>query len=151
MQSKGKQSKKRVQKGLDNSPAGQGRERVDSILGNKMDEYYNYERMQCVADVDKKWCKFNKLVQGDASSKVVLIAVPKNFDINQLNHIEVDGSVAKPFDLKKRIQKAETKGTSHVKGFIEAKKNPCIMEIHAGNKFEESTHLRQIVTLLPKI
>ena len=116
-----------------------------------MDEYYNYERMQCVADVDKKWCKFNKLVQGDASSKVVLIAVPKNFDINQLNHIEVDGSVAKPFDLKKRIQKAETKGTSHVKGFIETKKNPCIMEIHAGNKFEESTHLRQIVTLLPKI
>jgi len=91
------------QKLQENSPAGQGRERVDSILGNKMDEFYDFERMQCVAEVDKKWCKFNKLMEGDPSSKVVLIAVPKNFDTKKLNQIEVDGSTPKPFDVKKRI------------------------------------------------
>lgn len=116
-----------------------------------MDEFYDFERMHCVADVDKKWCKFNKLIQGDPSSKVVLIAVPKNFDAKKLNDIQVDGATPKPFDIKKRIQKAEAKGTSHVKGFIESRSNPCIMEIHAGGQFEDSSHLRQIVTLLPKI
>merc|ERR1712086_719796 len=99
----------------------------------------------CTADENKKWCKFNKLMVNDPSSKVVLIAVPKNFDIKKLNKIEVDGSTPKPFDLKKRIQKAEAKGSSHVKGFIETKNNPVIMEIHAGG--EEACHSRQILTL----
>ena len=38
-------SKKRVSKVQEASSSQNGRERVDSILGNKMDEFYGFKRM----------------------------------------------------------------------------------------------------------
>lgn len=61
------------------------RVRSDSILGDTLDEFYDFKKMGCPQEKkDKKWTKFSKVL-ADPSSKLVLIAVPKGFDVNKLN------------------------------------------------------------------
>jgi len=57
------------------------RSRVDSVLGDRMDEYADYERLTCNPNTQKKWQKMHKLIEQDPESRVVLISVPKGFDI----------------------------------------------------------------------
>ena len=38
------------------------RQRVDSMIGDKLDEYADYERMTCNAATQKNWHKMQKLI-----------------------------------------------------------------------------------------
>ena len=60
-----KKDKKRVSKeeGPDLKQPVNKRQRVDSILGNKLDEFYGYKRLQCVASQERKWGKIAKIME----------------------------------------------------------------------------------------
>ena len=41
--------------------------------------------MRCVADNEKKWCKFHKLIANDPGANIVLFSVPRGFGVENLN------------------------------------------------------------------
>ena len=130
------------------------RSREDSVIGNRMDEYADYNRMTSNASVEKKWAKMQKLIQQDSDSKVVLIAVPRGTNIEDLNTLQIkekDGSF-KGLDLKKRIKKSKQEDKHYFKAVQDGKQ--CILEVHTPDnqdQFTQGAHMSQIATLLPKL
>lgn len=53
-----------------------------------MDEYFDYKKMRCNAEREKKWCKFSKLIKADPDAEIVLFAVPRGFPIEKLNEMK---------------------------------------------------------------
>jgi hypothetical protein len=92
-------NKKRVSKHKDSSTPssqlGDKRQRNDS---NHMDEYFDYKRMKCIENIEKKWCKFNSLLNKDPNADLVLFSVPRGFPIENLNSVKIDGS--EEFDME---------------------------------------------------
>ena len=86
---------KRVSKNAVPEPS-RKRMRTSSILGDQMDEFYDFTPMTCTQN-EKKWRKIVKLMGSD-ESKLVLFSVPKGFDINKMNEIK---GVDIPKEMKK--------------------------------------------------
>ena len=43
------------------------------------------KRMKCNEEKEKKWCKFNHLINKDPDAEIVLFSVPRGFPIQNLN------------------------------------------------------------------
>jgi len=66
----------------------QGRARVDSVLGDRMDEHHNYKKLRGVsaAQQGSQWSKLKKIIDKE-SSKLVLIEVPKGVSAYKLQKV----------------------------------------------------------------
>ena len=120
----------------------EGRPRLDSMHG-LLNETRDYKRLKTA---DQRWVKIEKSIQKPAT-QLILIEVPRGFDINQLN-----GKV----DLKKRLQKAEAKAGRDKARLTTTDNQTFNIGIETKNASEDSSksfsgaaHLTQILTLIP--
>ena len=90
-----------------------------------MDEFADYSMMK--PSQNKKWSKISKLIKNDPESKLVLIAVPKGFKIEDLNTLKMSDD--KQFDYRKRVKKAK-EGKTFSQGTLNGSRQ-CVCEIHS--------------------
>ena len=128
--------------GLGQHSSVEGRPRLDSMHG-LLNETRDYKRLKTA---DQRWVKIDKSLQKSAT-QLVLIEVPRGFDINQLN-----GKV----DLKKRLQKAEAKAGRDQARFASAINESYNVGIETqkasedtSRSFSGAAHLTQLLTLIP--
>ena len=128
--------------GLGQHSSVEGRPRLDSMHG-LLNETRDYKRLKTA---DQRWVKIDKTLQKPAT-QLVLIEVPRGFDINQLN-----GKV----DLKKRLQKAEAKAGRDQARFTSAANESYNVGIETqkasedtSRSFSGAAHLTQLLTLIP--
>ena len=121
---------KRVSKNAVPEPS-RKRMRTSSILGDQMDEFYDFTPMTC-SQSEKKWRKIVKLMGSD-ESKLVLFSVPKGFDINKMNEI-------KGVDIPKEMKKPKTK---QIKGSLDSKMITMeLIKPQVGEQFTGAAHMR---------
>ena len=134
-----------------------GRQRVDSIIGDQLDEYADYEPMTYSEDKCKKLDKVNKILKEDPGAQLVMIAVPKGFDITQLNNIKESGDdKEKNLDLRRKLRKiAKTEQKKHItKAKIMKGKSAdqCTLDISVNQsvstKLQSPLPLNNIVSIL---
>jgi len=108
-----------------------------------LNETRDYKRLKTA---DQRWVKIDKTLQKPAT-QLVLIEVPRGFDINQLN-----GKV----DLKKRLQKAEDKAGRDQARFTSVVNESFNVGIETqkasedtSRSFSGAAHLTQLLTLIP--
>ena len=79
-----------------------------------MDEFHDYEPMTFKEDKCKKLAKIQSIIDSDPGAQLVMIAVPKGFDVSQLNNMK-ESSDEKSLDLRRKLRKiAKTPTKKHI-------------------------------------